>query len=116
MRPRRREPGSAQPKPHEGQIGTGKSAKGTKVTYQEFLSNLKTIYIECLRLVKPNRFMVVMLNDFRMDKKFYPYHSDCMKICEDAGWIPWDVVVYNLSVHPLHAIFTSELSVTNTHT
>lgn len=93
----------------EGQIGTGKNTKGEKVSYEDFLASLQTIYGECLRLVKPGRFMVVMLNDFRMNGKFYSYHADCIKICENAGWIPWDTVVYNLSVHPLHAIFTSQL-------
>ena len=93
----------------EGQIGTGKNSRGEKQTYEDFLNSLGDIYKECLRLVKPGRFMVIMLNDFRMDKKFYCYHGDTMHKLEEIGWTPWDIVVYNLSVHPLHAIFTTQL-------
>lgn len=94
------------------QLGTGKNnaLDGKKPTYEEFLKGLQDVYKECFRLVKPGKFLVTILNDFRMDGIFRTYHADCLRICNEIGWLTHDIVIYPLSYHPLHAIFTSELA------
>lgn len=95
--------------PEPEQLGTGKIGAGDKPTYEEFLKGLQDVYRECYRVLKPGKFLVTLLNDFRLNKKFYPYHMDCTRICLEIGWELHDLIVYNLSTHPLQAIFSSQL-------
>ena len=90
------------------QLGTGTWC-GRKPSYEEFLSGLKDVYKECFRVLKPNKFFLVLLNDFRLNGKYYPYHMDATKISQEVGFTLWDNIIYNLSVHPLAAIFTSQI-------
>ena len=92
------------------QIGRGTmTGKGDEPTYEEFLTGLQEIFAECYRVLKPGKFMTILLNDFRVDKKLYMYHCDTIKLAEQLGFIMHDLVVYNLSLHPLAAIFTSQI-------
>ena len=86
------------------QIGTG-----GKPTYEEFLKSLQGIYRECYRVLKPGKFCVNILNDFRMNQKFYSYHADVIRLCEEIGFAMHDLVIYNLSTHPLQSIFATQL-------
>lgn len=94
------------------QLGTGtnNAKESTKPTYEEFLVGLQDVYREVYRILKPGKFHAVILNDFRLKGKFYPYHMDCTRICQDIGWVLHDLIVYPLSYHPLQSIFPSQLA------
>lgn len=85
------------------QVGSGSE------TYEEFLIGLGEIFKECYRVLKKGKFACIQVNDFRKGGKFYNYHSDTIKLLESVGFTLHDLVVYNISVHPLAAIFTSQL-------
>jgi len=82
---------------------------GYNQTYTNFLKNLSDVAKECKRVLKPGGLLVWQVNDFRKDKIFYPYHSDVTFLLRDAGLKLWDIIIYNLSQHPLKAIFLSQL-------
>ena len=94
--------------PEQAGSGTG-TGKGDTPTYEEFLEAISQIYKECFRVLKPNKYITVQVNDFRKNHKFYNYHSDTIKALENVGFTLHDIVVYNISVHPIAAIFTSQL-------
>jgi len=73
------------------QLGKGKG-------YEEFLQGLGEVAKE-----------IWQVNDFRKDKVFYPYHKDVMDVLKNAGLKFHDIVVYNVSLHPIKAIFTTQL-------
>ena len=87
-------------------IGTG---KGDTPTYEEFLSSLEEIFKECYRVLKKDKYMCVQVNDFRKNGKFYNYHNSTIKVLESVGFTLWDIVIYNLSAHPLQSIFLTQI-------
>ncbi len=94
------------------QLGTGcnNATNGKEPTYTEFLKGLQDVYREVYRILKPGKFLAIILNDYRMDGVFVPYHMDCTRICQEIGWVLHDLIVYPLSYHPLQSIFSSQLS------
>jgi len=91
------------------QLGYGEAIHGKKPSYEVFLSELKKVMVECYRVLKPGKFSAWAVNDFRYEGKFYCYHADCIKLLTEVGFEPHDIVIYNLSEHPLHAIFLTQL-------
>ena len=85
------------------QVGSGSE------TYEEFLQKLGDIFKECYRVLKPGKFMNVQVNDFRKNGIFYDYHGDTTRLLKSIGFVYWDLIIYNISVHPLAAVFTSQL-------
>lgn len=66
---------------------------GKSKTYKDFLLRMKQILSECYRVLKPNKFCVFNVNDFRMENKFYPYHADIMYLMRFVGFDLHDVLV-----------------------
>jgi DNA modification methylase len=63
--------------------------------YEEFLSELKKVYSEVYKVLKPNKRCCVVVMDIRKKSKFYPLHMDITKIMEEIGFeleefIIWD--------------------------
>jgi DNA modification methylase len=85
------------------QIGSGSE------TYEDFLIKLSQIFKECYRVLRKGKFMCVQVNDFRKGGKFYNFHGDTINMLELVGFTLHDLIVYNISVHPLAAVFTSQL-------
>lgn len=88
-----------------GQIGHGR-------TYEEFLSDLLLIVKQCHRVLRPNKFCVFCVNDFRKGGKFYSYHSDVIRLFREAGFTIWDTAIIDLVEHPIRAIFASQIETT----
>jgi len=63
----------------EGQLGID-------TTYEEFLDGMRDVARAWLSKFKCDAFHCVNVNDFRKDKKFYPYHADLIKKYQEAGW------------------------------
>jgi DNA modification methylase len=79
--------------PEEEQLGTGK-------TYEQFLIGLQKCANENFRVVKPGAFVCWFVNDFRKNRKFYPYHIDTYNILEMAGFDPFNIYVVDLMNTP----------------
>lgn len=91
------------------QLGYGEDIHGEKPDYLIFLRELQKVVDECYRVLKPGKYCCWAVNDFRKDGKFFAYHADCIKLFLRAGFDLHDIVIYNLSEHPLHAIFMKQL-------
>lgn len=85
------------------QVGSGSES------YEEFMVKLGEIYKECYRVLKKGKFICVQVNDFRKGGIFYNFHGNTINLLESVGLTLHDIIIYNTSVHPLAAIFTSQL-------
>lgn len=54
--------------------------------YEEFLGELGGVFGRCLRVLKPKRYMAVIVSDFRHGPRFYLYHADLSAHIEQAGF------------------------------
>jgi len=68
---------------------------GYNKTYPQFLAGMKRLISECFRVLKPGKFCLININDFRKDGAFYDYHVDIMKIMTEIGFIRWDTIIVN---------------------
>ncbi|HFG1773417.1 TPA: DNA methyltransferase [Vibrio cholerae] len=51
--------------------------------YQDFLAELKTIFIEVGKKLKPHKYMAIVVSDFRHKSKFYSFHSDIIRMLDE---------------------------------
>ncbi len=58
---------------------------GNVADYDEFLTRLGDIFAECGRVLKPNRYLAVIVSDFRDGKRFVLYHADLAAEIERRG-------------------------------
>lgn len=68
---------------------------GNVHNYEDFLSELKKVYSEVYKVLKPNKRCCVIVMDIRKKNKFYSFHIDISKIMEEIGFeleefIIWD--------------------------
>ncbi len=63
--------------------------------YDEFLLELKKIYAEVYRTLKPNKRCCVVVMDIRKKDKFYPLHIDITKIMEEIGFELEEFVIWD---------------------
>lgn len=48
--------------------------------YNEFLDELKKIFIKCAEVLKSNKYMCIIVSDFRNDAEFISFHSDLIQL------------------------------------
>jgi len=58
---------------------------GNIQSYERFLDELAAVLCKCGRVLKPKRYMAVIVSDFRHGPKFYLLHSDLAGRIEEAG-------------------------------
>jgi DNA modification methylase len=58
---------------------------GNIADYEEFLGRLGAIFSECGRVLKPKRYMAVIVSDFRHGPHFVLFHADLARRIEQAG-------------------------------
>ena len=68
------------------QLGYGK-------TYPQFLDGLQKVVKECYRVIKPEKFCIFNINDFRKDGDYYIYHADVADLFVKAGFKLWDIII-----------------------
>jgi len=78
---------------------------GTGQTYADFLVGMEDVARAWLPKHKPGAYHVVNTNDFRRDKRFYPYHSDIIALYQRAGWYMHDIWVIDGLVGGLPRVF-----------
>jgi DNA modification methylase len=64
---------------------------GTDKTYDEFLDGMEDVARAWLPKFRTGAYFVVNVNDFRRDRRFYPYHADLISRFEAAGWALTDL-------------------------
>lgn len=50
--------------------------------YNQFLEKLSNVFVECSRILKPNKYLAIIVSDFRKSEKFYMFHSDLSNLIE----------------------------------
>jgi DNA modification methylase len=80
-----------------GQLGNG--------SYEEFLVGMRDVARAWLPKFKPGAFHIVNVNDFRRDGRFYPYHSDTIRVYTEAGWELTDIWIIADLIGALAKVF-----------
>lgn len=68
---------------------------GNIAGYDEFLENLKVIYSEIFRVLKPNKRCCTIVMDIRKKDKFFPLHIDITKVMEEIGFELEDFAIWD---------------------
>jgi DNA modification methylase len=53
--------------------------------YEDFIDTLSKFFVDCGRLLKPKKYMCIVVSDFRHKDQFYLFHADLAKKIEDSG-------------------------------
>ena len=61
--------------------------------YNEFLERYKLILGKSCNLLKENKYLAIVVGDFRKRGKYYHFHSDTIRVLEEIGLKLHDVVV-----------------------
>jgi len=68
--------------------------------YEAYLSEMKKIFASLLDVAKPGAYNVWVVRDYRDLDHNLPYinlHGDLTKVATEAGWIMWDLVIWDQS-------------------
>ena len=68
---------------------------GNIPNYEEFLADLKNVYTEVFKVMKPGARCIAVVMDIRKKDKFYPLHEDQSRIMREIGfeldeYVIWD--------------------------
>ncbi|MFX1451266.1 MAG: DNA methyltransferase [Promethearchaeota archaeon] len=55
-------------------------------SYAKFLNELKIIYKDCYKKLKNNKYLAIIVSDFRNGPDFYLYHCDTAKLLNNIGF------------------------------
>jgi len=58
-----------------------------------YLGEMFKVYSECFRVLKPSKFMVVVVKDIRRKGLTIPLGADTIKLCQMAGFEIFDIIV-----------------------
>lgn len=61
--------------------------------YRIFLDKLRDVFKECYRVLKDGKFFVIVVQDFRLWKKFYAFGAHTSVLMEEAGFDLYDNVI-----------------------
>lgn len=82
---------------------------GNSRTYESFISNLSEHIKENYRILKPDTYCAWFINDFRRKGVFYTYHCDIINLFRKVGFIIHDIIIIDLTKHPIGAVFASQI-------
>ena len=68
---------------HDTKYSESKHDLGNIENYDKFLDNLSKIFLTCFDLLKPGKYMCIIVSDFRHKSEFYPFHSDLLSKLTD---------------------------------
>ena len=60
---------------------------------RNYLGEMFKVYSECFRVLKPNKFMVIVVKDIRRKGLTIPLGADTIKLCQLAGFEVFDIIV-----------------------
>ena len=70
----------------ETDYGASEEDLGNITTYEEFLRGLGRYIAEMYRVLKYDKYIAIIVSDFRHKKKYYLFHADIAKLMEDVGF------------------------------
>lgn len=73
--------------------GPEKEQLGNSTSYDYFLTLLEDHIVENYRVLRPGSFCIYNANDFRRNKKFYPFHLDLYMMMCDIGFEPFNIYI-----------------------
>lgn len=68
---------------HDTKYSESKNDLGNITDYNKFLDELSKIFLTCYDLLKPRKYMCIIVSDFRHKSEFYPFHSDLLNKLTD---------------------------------
>lgn len=63
---------------HDTKYSESENDLGNIADYDKFLVELSKIFLSCYDLLKPGKYMCIIVSDFRHKSEFYSFHSDLM--------------------------------------
>ena len=64
-----------------------------KLSYNDFMRDITIIYQQCYRVLKPGKFCIINVNDFRKGGKYYSYHVDTVNALKSVGFEQFDHLI-----------------------
>jgi len=61
--------------------------------YEKYLKEMKKVYSECLRVLKPKRKMIVIVKDLNRHGERIPLGADTIKLCQKVGFKLFDIII-----------------------
>lgn len=68
---------------------------GNITSYEEFLGEIKLVFSEVFKALKPNKRCVSVVMDLRKKDKFYPLHEDQSRIMREIGFELEEYVIWD---------------------
>jgi DNA modification methylase len=68
---------------------------GNIESYEEFLENLKQVFSEVYKVLKPNKRCISVVMDLRKKDKFFPLHEDQSRIMREIGFELEEYVIWD---------------------
>lgn len=53
--------------------------------YEDFLNKLCAVFVECSRILKKDKYIAIVVSDFRKSEKYYMFHSDLSNLLEQKS-------------------------------
>lgn len=68
---------------------------GNIADYDLFLDNLKSVFTEVYKVLKPKSYFIVNVMDLRKKDKFFPLHSDVSHFAKQIGFSFEDIIIWD---------------------
>ena len=72
-----------------------KNDLGNISDYDEFIDALKEVFQEVYKVLKPEKWCVIIVMDLRKKNKFYPLHIDTAKMMMEIGFEFEDIIIWD---------------------
>ena len=63
--------------------------------YQQFLESLRDAFEPVYRVLKADKYCIVVVMDIRKKDKLYPFHSDMVSVMRDIGFLYDDLIIWD---------------------
>lgn len=68
---------------------------GWKQTFEDYLSDIKTVFQNCLKATKDTGTLWLVIDTYRRDGRLKLLPLDIMRAIEESGWIPQDIIIWD---------------------
>jgi DNA modification methylase len=66
---------------------------GNIASYPQFLDEVTAILVQCAAVLRPQRYMAVVVSDFRDRKRFHLFHADLANRLEQGGFVLKGIII-----------------------
>ena len=75
--------------------GEARADLGKIRDYQEFLLELRRVFVQVYDVMRPRSYCCMVAMDLRKKNRFYPYHMDITRFMENIGFVLDDTVIWD---------------------